>query len=173
MTVAYDGSSEVALEVYPLAEHESRRIAFEVWAGPDGGRSAAKASRYLQGNYGMDIPAGTIRQWVNRHDWHKYATSGYVSADPRKFVDTAAILLDGAPAMAAYLVAAGSGDNEAPDRVAVQAAIAGLQLVLGPATARRDNAADTLRSVVDVEGFHSIPSAELTRIAMGELPDHT
>ena len=106
----YDGTSETALEVYPDSEHELRRIAFEVWAGPDGGRSAAKSSRFLAG-IGIEIPAGTVRQWVNRHDWHRYATSGYVSADPRKFADTAAILLDGAPSMAAYLVAAGSGDT--------------------------------------------------------------
>lgn len=169
---SYDGSSETALEVYPDSEHELRRIAFEVWAGPDGGRSAAKASRFLE-NMGVEIPAGTIRQWVNRHDWHRYATAGYVSADPRKFADTAAILLDGAPSMAAYLVAAGSGDNPAPDRTAVTAAIAGLQLVLGPATARRDNASDTLRAVVDVEGFSSIPSDELQRIAAGDLPKDT
>lgn len=168
----YDGSSEAALEVYADDEHVNRRIAFEVWAGPDGGRSAAKAARYLAG-MGIEIPAGTIRQWVNRHDWHRYATSGYISADPRKFADTAAILLDGAPAMAAYLVAAGSGDTEQPDRTAVTAAIAGLQLVLGPATARRDNASDTLRAVVDVEGFHTIPSEQLQRIAMGELPENS
>ena len=171
--MAYDGSSEVALEVYPLPEHEARRIAFEVWASPDGNRSAARAARYLSANTDLDIPAGTIRQWVNRHDWHRYATAGYVSADPRKFVDTAAILLDGAPSMALYLVGAGSGDIESPDRVAVTAAIAGLQLVLGPTTARRDNAADTLRSVVDIEGFHSIPDAQLQEIAMGRIPETT
>ena len=167
----YTGGSEVALEVYPQPEHEGRRVAFEVWAGPDGNRSAAQTARYLAANTDLDIPAGTIRQWVNRHDWHRFATTGYVSADPRKFADTAAILLDGAPAMAAYLVAAGSGDLQAPDRVAVQAAIAGLQLVLGPATARKDNAADKLRAVVDLDELHQQSTEQLERIARGVLPE--